>query len=124
MYLVNSVVILNKIYDIQNFSFMWLFVGLGSFFGLFFFSMLSNKERPRMLLLLPIEKKGVCCPPSFLHLLGNCEHTLLAFPMWYTFFTCTGIVFSVYLRVKYNYLYIPYLKIKCFSRKYKKISIV
>lgn len=90
-----------------------------------FFSILSSKEGPRMLLLLPIEKKGFCCPPSFLHLLGNREHTLLAFPMWYTFFTCTGFFFFiVYLGVKYNYLYIPYFKIKCFFTKYKKISIV
>lgn len=75
---------------------MWLVVGV--------FSILSNKEGPRMLLFLPIGKKGFCCPPSFLHLLGNCEHTLLAFPMWYVFYMHRVFFhYHVYLRLKYNY---------------------
>jgi len=69
-----------------------------------------------MLLHTPIETKGFYCPPSSLHLLGNCGHPLIAFPVWYMFFTCT-IFFSVYLRVKYNYLSTPYFEIKSFFNK-------
>lgn len=81
-----------------------------------FFPTFSNKGGLRMLLLMPFEKKGFCCPPSSLHLLGNCGHPLIAFPVWYRFFTCT-FFFSVYLRVHYYYLYIPYFEIKCFFNK-------
>lgn len=88
------------------------------------FSVFSNKEGPRMLLLLPTENlKGFCCPPSFLHLLGNCGQAA-SFPNVVYIFYMHRAFFIVYLRVQYNNLYIPYFKIKCFFTKYKNIPCV
>lgn len=88
------------------------------------FSIFSNKEGPRMLLLLPTENlKGFCCPPSFLHLLGNCGQAA-SFPNVVYIFYMHRVFFVVYLRVQYNNMYIPYFKIKCFFTKYKNAPCV